>query len=317
MTKEFEPTPEIKNSKIDQTIIDQGVKNAFILVERLPGRKNKEGVLDFHNTHHTENVIKYYKKIIEIISDSGNKLDSRLVQIGELCGAYHDTVQDFKEVEYIEPQTEANPFSGLKKIMRDREDEVNEKRSLELLINFMDSVNKEKLNTFLESDKELAKKIIFITIPGFDPKTKTIIQPNLNENVSVVERAIALSDLGSAGFSDSSEFVMGGSALFRENNLDIQDAMEELKNGKDIDLVHQEYFKFRMLSWSQSQYTFVKGRQEKLEDELKGLDINSKNTIKKELFKNFDTTLAVIEERVNKMQNMSFFELAQNMGYKI
>lgn len=60
---------------------------------------------------------------------------------------------------------------------------------------------------FSDDDKATVQRAIDTTVPGWDVKNGTVMQPNLKENNSLVERAPALSDLATAGMDGPEKFI--------------------------------------------------------------------------------------------------------------
>ncbi len=196
-----EPSLEGGIEAIDPRIIDQAIEHGLVLVEALEAEKN----LSFHDSAHTEGVLRRFRQILEIIKLSGVPVEKRDEQIGEVGCAFHDAVQDFIENRIAEPET--SPFTGLEKVMRKRASGANELASAELAIQFMHEVNENVPGTFTSEDEEKIKKQISTTVPGYDPKIGTATQPNLNEASVVIDVALALSDLGTAGIEGPEEFL--------------------------------------------------------------------------------------------------------------
>jgi len=150
--------------------------------------------------------------------------------------------------------------------MRKRFTVDNEKASADVAIEFMNQINQEVgTQVFSKDDKNTIREAIDATIPGFDPEKGTVVQPNMNEQSSLVARAVGLADLGTAGMDGPKAFLPEGDALFREENLDI---LEALKNPKNISGDQKEYYRKRMLGWSKFQPKFANGRKDLLEKEL-------------------------------------------------
>ncbi len=148
------------------------------------------------------------------------------------------------------------------------------------------------------------------TVPGFDSETNTIIQPNLDEESAIIARALALADLGTAGMDGPENFLVEGDALFREENMDVTDA---IRNSKDLSDEDKNQMRRRMLNWTVFQSSFTQGRQVLLGKELEGLPPKAQEGVGA-LFDKFDQTMTACKERMEGRKDMSFEELALDMG---
>lgn len=315
--QELRKSPEQKREQINPEIIKNGINTALLVVDRLNvahTKENGERPLEYHTTKHTETVVQRYNQIVSAIRRmSTMPIDEREVQIGELAAGWHDTVRSGGEVVIDEP--EDSPFAGMSKLVLKDTTGANEEESEDLLVSFMDEVNKKFPETFTEQDKEISRTHIAVTIPDFDPINKTVFQPNLNETSSVPMRAIALADIGVAGMGTPEEFIEEGDAVFREENIDIAEAFASFANKGYIDERTQEYFAYRMRMWSANQEKFAEGRKNRLDEELEGLEPAIVHGLKNEVFTNFDASIAAAQKHAKERREMSFFELARDMGY--
>jgi hypothetical protein len=326
-----------KKEPIESSIIEAGIELALAQVKSLPSRiyagdaerktfltspQSKE-TLAFHNIDHVKSVVDRFEKILTLLKREGIDIGSeRTQQIGKLGAAFHDTVQDFTEKTEIEPNTvngNQNPFAGHKKIIRKRETVANENASSEQAIAYMREVNQTKPNTFTAEDEEIVRKQIDVTVPGFDPRAGTVIQPNLDANSqsSVIERVLALADLGTAGIENPDVFVAEGARVFKEENLDILNAIYALRDGIAIPEKDKEYYKHRMLSWSAFQPVFAMGRKNLLDKEIKCFPQMVQQKLKEEIFNKFDSSIEATKETASRRKKMTFEEIAEDMGYEI
>src|SRR3989344_3264854 len=167
-------------------------------------------------------------------------------------------------------------------------------------------------DTVQEWDKNTVQRAINATVPGWDMENKTIKQPNLQDNNSLVERAVALSDLATAGMDGPEKFVKEGKALFREENLDI---LEAVRSGEDIPKDKQESFKKRILGYLKSQANFAKGRQARLEEEIQPIRHEEAREAVAKLFSRFEDSIQKSKEVADEAEGMTFEELVEYMGY--
>lgn len=271
-----------------------GIKEKF---ELAPGAKDK---LSFHNTEHTQGVIGRTEKILKALGAS-----EKDVELGRLAAAFHDTVQGWEENVVDDGSN--------KKSVRKRFAGDNESKSAEEAVSFMEGVNGELGQPiFSGEDEERMKEAIAATIPGFNSEKSTVMQPNLSAESSPVARALALADLGTAGMEGPDSYLAEGDKLFREENLDIMDALSKPEGLTDD---QKEYFRTRMVNWSKFQSKFAKGRKELLDSELAGLPEQGKEAVK-ELFSKFDDSILAAEQVAAVREKMGFSELLTEFGYK-
>lgn len=279
--------------------------------------------LPFHNAGHSVGVAARTRKILEAIERGAPELvDERTVEIGQLAAIFHDSVQKWVPVE-----TKEGDFT---KVMRKRlaspadakavlgaEDYAgNEAASAAEAIKFIDGYDAKRradglAEVYTDEDKEVIRRAIDATIPGFDPEKGTVVQPRLVKESSVITRAVALSDLGESGM-DPEGYLKAGDALFREENLDI---LEASKDPKGLSDAQKEYYRKRMLGWSKFQPKFAAGRKARLEQELEGLPEAAAAEVRK-LFTKFDESVEGAAAAAAKRENMTFDELMADMGYE-
>ena len=287
--------------------VDEGVEQALSLVrerfERSPETKDN---LPFHNVEHTQGVIRRTELVLAAIREAEPSLVSeRDMALGRLAPAYHDTVQKWEEIRTVE-----GPFT---KVMRRRFVRENERASADEGVGYMEEVNSRDVLVFSESDKAVFGEAIDATIPDWDPLNKTVFQPQLTEGSSLIARAVALADLGTAGMDGPQAYTREGRAIFREDNLDVLAALQ----GRDRQAItgpQKEYFRSRMLAWLKFQPTFAKGRQARLEAELSAIPERARPAVSA-LFNKFDESIAAAEEVAKQAEAMNFEDLAALMGY--
>ncbi len=283
--------------------VQKGVATALGLVkERFERAATPEGNLEYHNTRHTESVIRRTKEILKaIVQANPAGRNERLVGLGELAGGWHDTVQD-GEVDSIEDS------SFTKKLLR-RFAEKNERKSADEAVEYMRSTG----GAFSEEDEQAVRQAIETTIPQFSPEVGTVVQPNLTPESGVIARAIALADIGAAGMDGPEEFSREGNAVFREDNVDIAEALQHPEAVSDA---QKDFFKKRMLGWSGVQESFAAGRKARLDAELEGLSEEEKTAVKA-LFTKFDESIQNAHEKAARRKGMSFEDLARDFGYAV
>lgn len=282
--------------------IEIGVRSAEdIIRKRFEQAATPEGNLAYHNTQHTEGVIRRTKEILEAVARVDQAAATeRLEKLGKLAAAWHDTVQDYS-VESVED----GAFT--KKILK-RFVTKNEHKSAEEAIEHMRAMG----DVFSDEDEELVRSAIEVTIPAFSPE-KGVVQPNLTSESALVARAVALADLGAAGMDGPEHFLHEGDAIFREDTIDISEALQHSENLSDD---QKAFFRSRMIGWSEGQEKFAITRKANLDAELEGLSEEEQAAVKK-LFNTFDESIEGARAQTERRKEMSFEDLARDFGYTV
>lgn len=313
--------PEVSPEQKEETLFDawakKGIAKALDMVKKRFGdsedqQEDKDRILDFHNTRHTEAIVRRVEKILSAMEETGAPITERNIARGKIYGAFHDVIQE-------ENEPKATQEGEYEKVARVRKTAENEKASWEAAQEFMRKANEEAgEEIFTQEDMEGAEEAIKVTIPSFyfdkEKGWGTVIQPNLNKDTSFEARALALADIGAAGMEGYEVFGPEGDAVFREENLDILRALREPEKLSDG---QKEYFRNRMLKWSEIQIGFAQGRKEFLDEELEGLDTAAQERLKEDVFNKFDDSIEGAKKKLEKRKSMSFEELARDMGYNI
>lgn len=304
---EREQNPESELELLKESV-DRGVTLALEEVrERFEDAADVRDRLPFHNVDHTEGVIRRTVTILQTLREiDPERVSEREVELGRLTGGFHDTVQTWS--------TQEIPDGEAIKVMRRRNVGTNEQASGAEARKFMKSEN-ERLGSemYSEADQDLVVSSIDGTVPAYDGKRGTAIQPNVSSTSPVLAKAVALADLGIAGMEGPEKYALTGDALFREENIDILIALHEGQPVSDDD---RERFRRRMLSWTGSQSGFVKGRQQAFAEEINSFSEVEQKALRL-LFRHFDETSTAAEALSQRRQAMSFEELARDMGYSL
>lgn len=286
---------------------EQGIEQAIVLLrQRFENPSDPKNQLEFHNTEHTENVIQNTEFILEEIKKVAPELvTDRDIARAKLYAAFHDAVQEWEE-NHTEDGADV-------KVTRKRFIEENETASFKELSEYMKAVNmEEKEQVFTEEDFTLGQQAIMGTVPGFDVENKTVYQPNVSKKTPLIARAIALADLGTAGISGGDNSSTEGDRLFREENLDVKEALSDFANMTEV---QKEHYKNRMLNWTRFQVSFIEGRKNRLEQEINGLPEVAQSALKNNVFTKFDESISTAEKIIERREGMTFNELAHDMGY--
>ena len=300
--REYIKTPEAVFAQATEDLSSEGRKN---IREQFENNPNPLLNLAYHREEHARLVAERSAKILQAIQSASPRLvSSRDIALVKLLGTCHDEKQlsQAKEV----------PIGEEKIIKRERDIGENEKQSALLVIKRMQRKNVTLGRVvFTPDDMYYTVESYLATIPGFDSKLCTVIQPYLTRHSSLFARAIALSDLGTAGMDDPEKCVKEGDAVFREEQMDIHIA---LLSGEMPSEKTQAFWKDRLLTWTAFQEKFIAGREEMLPYELEGLPQEVKPAVA-ELFTNFEDAKRCIADRLEHRRTMSIPELLLDYGY--
>lgn len=302
------------NGDFNKNVEADVAKALDLIKQKFENQEEAKDNLPFHNVEHSKGVKENVEEILRAIQQASPELVSdHDVDIGRLAAAYHDIVQLWTEKKVKEGEFE--------KVIRDRSPGKRLKDGVEININNeADSGDKaaecmrianRNGEVYSGADIEAVRKAISMTVAGWDPKRRTVAQTNLKDSSSAVELALALADLATAGKGGPEKFADEGKRLFREDNLDI---LEAIGSGENISHDKQEYFKTRMLNFLRSQPAFALGREVRLYDEIRSLPPLAQEAIKR-LFNKFGDSILGAEKIVAKAEGMSFGELVEYFGY--
>ena len=201
--------------------------------------------------------------------------------------------------------------NSIQRILMKRLGGYNEETSAFETIGDMRKINSDLgKEIFTSEDEHICFEAYGVTIPGFSLENKTVIQPRLNKDSSLIARLIAFSDLGSSGLLPPG-YLKDGNNLFREEQLDI---FRKLSGKSPITSEEREDISERIVSWSHSQVDFALGRGKLFEQELGDLPEKVKNALRKR-FSAFsastDASLNVAQAR----EKMAFAEKIYSLGY--
>ena len=304
-------TPDISEELLQEVSERLKTRGLNLLRERFETTPREQDRLPFHNVAHTEGVMRRMKALLDAIEAAiprtfTNK--DRLMAVALPVG--HDLVQAWKS----KSQEERFEGKNFKKVVRERATVQNEKDSARELIEFM-IVENQRLGRvlFTEDDGKLANQAFYATVASFDSKRKTVYQPALSEDSPILVRALALADVGAAGM-EPDQYIQDGDNLFREENLDI---LEALKNPSRLAKSQRDYLRHRMLRWTESQIDFALGRKSLLDNELEGLNEVQKEAVRG-LFNAFDESIKRAREVYERRKRIRKLEdIAKDMGYTL
>lgn len=273
-----------------------GVAHALGLIRtRYEGNSNPENDMPFHNSGHTEGVIRRTQILLQAMNAGPEEYD-----VGVLGAAFHDVVQKWEENNSVEG-----------KCLRKRFVVQNETDSAAEGVAWMKATG-----GYSDAQCDLLTRAIMGTVPAWDPENKTVSQPRVPADASPAIRAIAMADLGIPGMDGGDEYVKTGDDLFREENLDVLRTVLAAKSRDDVAADLLEAYKGRIVGWCRGQATYARGRAARLPVELGDLSGPTRAAVKA-LFTKFDESIAAAEEAIRVREAMAPWEVLQVTGYKI
>ncbi len=281
--------------------------------------------LAFHGISHTAGVLRRALTLAHAIG-----LPEKDVELVAIAASFHDVVQEWEE----NPRPDGA-------VMRRRLIGKNEEASAVEAVHWMYDHG-----GYDDQAYALVTEAIRATVPAWDADRSTVRQPNLRPDSHPIVRCVALADLGLSGM-EGAVSVGECDQLFREEQLDVARMMRNVSQAcqsviakrtvwnslktfwkgdkeaiQEVERVmptteKQDGFRARMLSWCKAQTQFVRGRQLSLEGELgTTFDAYTKNRIRN-LFCCYNDAIAANEAAVARRETLSFWLLAQEMGFTI
>jgi hypothetical protein len=301
---------ELRVEQQPQTLFQQAIaqgeqEHNEVLIKRFEHDENPYNNQDYHTLDHGNAV----KRRTVLLLTRMHHVDptfvtKRDIAIGGYIAKGHDRVQDW--------DPELVKVNDAWVVKRRRHLGDNERNTAKEMIEYMHGVN-ETYGTeiFTLEDMMTVIEAQNCTIPTFKPKLMTVVQEKLTPQTSPIARAVALADIGGAGMDPAWQFLKEGDNLFKEENLDIREA---LRRGYPLTKELKEYFSHRIIGWGNAQRKWIEGRQDRLEEELEGLSDDMKNAIRP-LFCHFESNIIAAEEMVARRKHMPFRQLVIDMRY--
>jgi len=292
------------------------------LVERFENVSGKEK-LPYHDSLHTQRVTQRVQTFLAALKKvAPDAITPQVERQAYVAARGHDLVQNWHE----KVVTDEFEYNGKKysfnKIIRDRtapsEEERNEHLSALEVAEILDTMSwATKQGIFTQTDTKVVKNAIENgTYADFDGNHVTVYQPQaFTPDAPIVTRVLALADTGAAGMGPGGEYEAEGLAFFREENLDIFEALQQHFSGeKPLNEVQKAYFTKRMRGWLGFQVLFAKGRKALTHNEIETF-AEAMRPVLHEAFSKFDENIARAESNVKKYENASFEELRDFFGY--
>lgn len=290
--------------KFEESTIKIGARALCVVDSRYEQNQNPEYDFQYHRVRHSALVALRFKSLAEEIYEIEPEIISRRdILLGEALAKGHDRFIAW----YSEPQIK----NEIKRVLMKRLGGYNEETSAFETIGDMRKINLD-LGTeiFTTADEQVCLEAYGVTIPGFSPENKTVYQPRLSKDSSLVARLIAFADLGSAGLWPLS-YIKDGNNLFREEQLDI---FRKLTGAEPITEEERKDINERIELWSHSQVDFALGRGILFEQELGDLPGKVKDILRSR-FSKFSASAEAALNIAQARERMTFAEKIHSMGY--
>lgn len=242
---------------------DFGVSAALEKIkQRFENLQDPDNYLHYHRRAHTIEVMTRATLILDMIQlESPQSVKKRDKPLARLVAGYHDIVQSWtRDAEgnrvRITGEIEEESANEAEQFMQETNEKVGEK-------------------VFTHDDITAVREGILATVPVFDDVSKTIIQPNLNENSHIVAKAVAFADLGATGMDGGNTLVRDSVALFLEDNF-------------------AKFDRKKYVEWCERQISFGIGRKLLLDKEMSYLSPEYRQAVRG-LFTGFDVALDNME----------------------
>ena len=262
--------------------------------------------MPYHGAFHTSRVIDRVGRILRAIQAADPSLVSdRDLQLGTIAASFHDVVQQWGENKV--------GIEDMPALIMNRKTGLNERASALMAKNHMLRINeREGAELFTSDDMDVVSEAIVGTIPGYDVRLGTVVQPNVDNASSLIAKAVALADLGGPGMDGPDVYLHEGSALFRELNLDLRFRCDR---GVPLPHAYEEATKQRALLWSSSQAVFAQGRIARFQTvELNWLPEHVRGAVEVE-FGLYSESVAAAEAAAESRATMSCEEILSDMGF--
>jgi uncharacterized membrane protein YphA (DoxX/SURF4 family) len=158
-----------------------------------------DGVLQFHNTDHTLEVMSRAQRVMEAMAAGGMEISEHDFALLYIAASFHDVDQSTRA--WVGGQLNRNPGQ------LPPSEAPNELSSAERALQWMEQVNADAgTEVFSAQDMQTVQQAIMATVPGYDPVRGVVVQPNLaNFQDNPVAMALALGDVNKVLMDDPGE----------------------------------------------------------------------------------------------------------------
>lgn len=278
-------------------LVDEGIEYALALIgKRHESRHNPECFLPFHGREHTRAVIRRAHRFAVAM-----RLPEKERHMACLAAAFHDVVQRWSVMS-------APDGALLRSFLEAENKELSAQEMRHWLAHHPDT-------EFSHAELALLSEAVATTETQWNAALRTFTHPRLGHNSAPLVRLVAIADLGTAG-TDPQAYLDEGDRDFRERNLDVGAAIRSVPIRMGVPAKNQEAFRGRMLAHGRCWVYNAAGRKAQLEPELGNLATRMKEPLR-HLLHAFDESAALAEIRAEHRKDMTFWELAEAMGYRV
>ncbi len=249
----------------------------------------------YHSIDHTQMIMRRATKFLEIVRDVEPELvTERDFDLVLIAGAYHDIYQDYDVIDGR--RVRKAPYN---------EEESAHRAAAEMAI----ATGWDGSPAY--SDDEIASVMTAIhhTVPAWDVENRTVYQPELNAESSILSRAIAYADIGTAAIDGPDQAIRDADRLFLEDNVDL---VEKIASGTASE-EDKAVIKAKLVGWTQIQEGFITGRRNRLDLELEGLSDELKIALKDRLFVHYEESIIALQTLLEERKEMEFEELIMSL----
>ncbi len=263
--------------------------------------------LPYHGAFHTTSVVSRVERILRAVQAANPELVSeRDIQIGTIAASFHDVVQHWGEG--------TSQIADMPAVTMKRKTGFNEEASAFMARKHMAEANeREGKELFTEVDMATVTEAIMGTVPGFDVQLRTVVQPNVTEESSIITKALALADLGGPAMDGPETYQWEGDSLFQEMNLDVRYTKDR---GVPIAKIYEDAVKKRALEWTASQAEFAYGRAVRFhQTEVLWFPEEARNAVGA-IFSSYNETVLAAQDVFERRSSMSCTEILVDMGFE-
>jgi hypothetical protein len=284
-----------KNCNLKQFAMDedcfqrpQSFAETVVLVENYAleeiKRETKQKQLYYHTIDHAFAVKRRSKTIFKAIDAHSlahrERIDIyRLEGLIDICAIAHDMIQEFKP--------------SLSGVSRKRHFGIGETATIDKLIEYLESLNRQflacNLNRdvmFTEKDLQIIRESIAATTCSYDLNNNSIYQPYLYQTqspLSLAAKIIALADLGTLGMDGIEAYLQDSILLFAEDNPDLA---HFILNRQPLTASHlsKHDWQLKLAEMTDSIVKFARERYWKFEIEISSFSCRDRKILRDQVF---------------------------------
>jgi len=319
--KEGENTNEMP-SAIKDDVFNEYPDNAFSEFTKDSEKRT------FHNRNHTEKVILRIEALCEAINNyakTNNQpeivISPNIKNILIIAAAAHDLDQS-SDVDDIKGKVVTN--------LRSYDSGNNEKRSATTVVKKVEEKIKSIIHDSKEAEHLLAILEAAIIETGPHPNfANGTVQQQFDDSKPWQTHLLAYADIGAAGMNPET-FITEGDAFLLELHPFVLKAFAKYSAGSSIDEITKKEVTEKIKAWDLGQIKWVKDREAKFngpwtdtimtppKEFPADIDLVPPEVKKalQPLFSNFSESARLAEDRQKKRAEMTFEQLAENLGFR-